>query len=96
MRIVAAKAAPLRFTRRTGAASVIIQEEPFLACAEIFCHIAAMKREFSVIIERDAEGYYVAQVPELKGCHTQARSLDELQPRIREAIELCLEVVASQ
>jgi len=51
-----------------------------------------MKREFSVVIERDAEGYYVASVPELHGCHTQARSLDKLRTRIREAIELCLEV----
>ena len=37
-----------------------------------------MAREFSVIIERDAEGYYVASVPALRGCHTQATSLDEL------------------
>ncbi|HEX4084268.1 MAG TPA: type II toxin-antitoxin system HicB family antitoxin [Chthoniobacteraceae bacterium] len=51
-----------------------------------------MKREFSVVIERDAEGYFVASVPELHGCHTQARSLDKLLSRIREAIELCLEV----
>jgi len=50
------------------------------------------KREFSVIVERDQEGYYVASVPELAGCHTQARSLDKLIERIREAIELCLEV----
>ncbi len=50
------------------------------------------KRAFSVIVERDAEGYYVATVPELPGCHTQARSLDKLVERIREAIELCLEV----
>ncbi len=49
-------------------------------------------RAFTVIIERDAEGYYVATVPELRGCHTQARSLDTLMKRIREAIELCLEV----
>ncbi len=53
------------------------------------------KREFSVIVERDAEGYYVASVPELPGCHTQARSLDKLTERIREAIELCLEVERS-
>ncbi len=51
-----------------------------------------MTKEFSVIIERDSEGYYVASVPELQGCHTQARSLDTLMKRIREAIELCLEV----
>jgi predicted RNase H-like HicB family nuclease len=50
------------------------------------------KREFSVIVERDAEGYYVASVPELRGCHTQARSLDKLLERVREAIDLCLEV----
>ena len=44
------------------------------------------------MIERDAEGYYVATVPGLKGCHTQARSLDKLLCRMREAITLCLEV----
>ncbi len=51
-----------------------------------------MEKQFSVIIERDLEGYYVASVPALRGCHTQAKSLDELIVRIREAIELCLEV----
>lgn len=51
-----------------------------------------MRGEFSVIIERDPEGYYVGSVPALRGCHTQARSLDELLDRIREAVELCLEV----
>lgn len=50
------------------------------------------KREFSVVVERDEGGYYVASVPELPGCHTQARSLDKLMERVREAIELCLEV----
>jgi len=43
-------------------------------------------------VERDEEGFYVASVPELPGCHTQARSLDKLMVRVREAIELCLEV----
>lgn len=51
-----------------------------------------MQKQFNVIIEQDKEGYYVASVPSLRGCHTQAKSLDELMARIREAIELCLEV----
>lgn len=51
-----------------------------------------MTRVFNVIIERDSEGYYVATVPDLRGCHTQAKSLDTLMERVREAIELCLEV----
>ena len=51
-----------------------------------------MKPEYTVIIERDEEGYFVGTVPELKGCHTQAKSLDVLMKRMREAIELCVEV----
>jgi len=51
-----------------------------------------MKQEFNVIIERDADGYFVGSVPSLRGCHTQAKSLDALVRRIKEAIALCLEV----
>ncbi|HEX3894947.1 MAG TPA: type II toxin-antitoxin system HicB family antitoxin [Rudaea sp.] len=51
-----------------------------------------MKREFDVVVELDADGYYVASVPELQGCHTQARSLDKLMVRTQEAIGLCLDV----
>jgi predicted RNase H-like HicB family nuclease len=51
-----------------------------------------MVMEFSVVIEKDEDGYYVASVPALRGCHTQAKSLDLLMKRVREAIELCLEV----
>jgi predicted RNase H-like HicB family nuclease len=51
-----------------------------------------MNREFSVVIERDEDGYFVASVPTLRGCHTQAKSLDVLIKRIKEAIQLCLEV----
>ena len=50
-----------------------------------------MTRQFDVIVERDSDGYFVASVPSLPGCHSQANSLDELMTRIREAIELCLE-----
>jgi predicted RNase H-like HicB family nuclease len=63
----------------------------------LFCGIikkegVEMSREFSVVIERDKDGYFVASVPALRGCHTQAKSLDVLMKRIKEAIELCLEV----
>jgi predicted RNase H-like HicB family nuclease len=51
-----------------------------------------MMKQFDVIIEKDTEGFFVASVPALRGCHTQAKSLDELMERIREAIELCLDV----
>jgi predicted RNase H-like HicB family nuclease len=49
------------------------------------------KRKFTVVIERDEESCYVASVPALRGCHTQAKNLDTLMKRVREVIELCLE-----
>jgi predicted RNase H-like HicB family nuclease len=51
-----------------------------------------MKKEFTIIIEQDEEGIYVASMPELEGCHTQAKTLDELRERMKEAIQLYLEV----
>ena len=50
-----------------------------------------MKRDFDVVIERDAEGYFVGSAPACPGCHTQAKSLDTLVERMHEAIELWLE-----
>ena len=47
--------------------------------------------KFKVLVEKDEDGYYVADVPELQGCHTQAKDKKELMKRVREAIELCLE-----
>jgi predicted RNase H-like HicB family nuclease len=44
-----------------------------------------------VLIERDEEGYYVATVPSLPGCHTQAKNLDTLMKRVDEVVESCLE-----
>jgi len=49
------------------------------------------QREFTVVIERDEDDYYVATVPALRGCHTQAKNLDTLMKRVREVIQLCLE-----
>lgn len=50
-----------------------------------------MARDYDVIIERDADGNLVATVPALPGCHTQARTQDELMERVKEAVLLCLE-----
>jgi predicted RNase H-like HicB family nuclease len=47
--------------------------------------------KFAVIVEKDEDGYYVASVPQLPGCHTQAKTLDKLTERIKEAIEAYLE-----
>ena len=51
-----------------------------------------MTHQFDVIVEKDSTAYFVASVPVLRGCHTQAKSLDVLMERIRGAVELCLEV----
>ena len=48
------------------------------------------KRKFTVIIEQDEDGCYVATVPGLRGCHTQAKNQDVLMKRVREVIALCL------
>ncbi|CAB4650908.1 MAG: type II toxin-antitoxin system HicB family antitoxin [Actinobacteria bacterium] len=50
-----------------------------------------MTRQFDVVVEQDSEGFFVASVPAIPGCHTQAKSLNELSVRIQEAIELCLD-----
>ena len=49
------------------------------------------KREFYVIIERDEDGYYAGEVPQLKACYSQGETIDELLANIKEVIELCLE-----
>ena len=46
---------------------------------------------FTVLIERDDDGYLVATVPALKSCYTQAKNMEELLPRIKEVIELCIQ-----
>ena len=56
----------------------------------------ATKREFYVIIERDDDGYYVGEVPQLKGCYSQGETIDELMINMKEVIELCLETEADE
>jgi len=50
-----------------------------------------IKRELYVITERDEDGYYLGEVPQLRACYSQGRTLDELMVNIKEVIELCLE-----
>ena len=52
-----------------------------------------MARQFDVMVERDSEGTFVASVPALAGCHTQARSLDDLMERIKEASDATARIV---
>ena len=49
-------------------------------------------QNLTVLIEKDEDGFFVASVPALKSCYTQAKTLEELYPRIKEVVELCLEV----
>ena len=58
----------------------------------MICYNQYMKtsKQFKVIIERDEDGYFVAAVPALPGCYTQAKNLETLHKRIKEVIELCL------
>lgn len=51
----------------------------------------SVTRKFTVLIEKDEDGILVAKVPDIPGCHTQAKSMPKLLERIKEAIELCLE-----
>lgn len=44
---------------------------------------------FNIIYEQDEDGFYVASVPSLPGCYTQAKTLEEAKRRIKEVIELC-------
>lgn len=49
------------------------------------------KQEFYVVIERDEDGYYIGEVPQLRACYSQGKTLDELMVNIREVVQLCLE-----
>ncbi len=46
--------------------------------------------EFHVIIEKDEEGWYVASIPEVQGCYTQGKTIQQVLERIKEALEVCL------
>jgi len=48
--------------------------------------------EYNIIIEKGEDGYLISEVLEIPGCHTQAKTMDELLKRTKEAIELCVQV----
>lgn len=48
-------------------------------------------KEFFVVIERDEDGLYIGEVPQLKACYSQGATIDELMENIQEVIEMCLE-----
>jgi len=49
------------------------------------------KKEFYVVIEKDEDGFFVGEVPALKGCYAQGRNVDELMRNMRDVIGMCLE-----
>jgi predicted RNase H-like HicB family nuclease len=49
-------------------------------------------RDYTVVVEQDEDGFYVGEVVELPGCHTQAKTVEALMERMKEAVALCLEV----
>lgn len=49
------------------------------------------KRQLKLIVERDEDGFFVADVPALQGCHAQGRTMEELRKNTLEVIALCLE-----
>ena len=74
-------------TKSSWACTTNILNPPAQCCVKVVC----LTPKYTVAIERDEDGYYVASVPALPGCHTQAKSLDQLMGRIQEAIGLYLE-----
>ena len=46
---------------------------------------------FTVLIEQDEDGVYVARIPDIPGCYTQGKTVEQTMERIREAIQVCLE-----
>jgi len=80
---------------RHGSRVIVGRDNPNLDRQPRSRHRSGMRRKvrsFNVVIERDRDGFYVASVPALRGCHTQAKSLDVLLKRVREVVDLCLEV----
>ena len=53
-------------------------------------------KEFYVVIERDEDGIYIGEVPQLKACYSQGETIDELTKNIREVIEMCLEELGEE
>ena len=53
-------------------------------------------KEFYVVIERDEDGIYIGEVPQLRACYSQGETIDELMVNMREVIEMCLEELAEE
>ena len=53
-------------------------------------------RNFTVLIEQDEDGMYVAKVPDIQGCYTQGKTIQQVMERIKEAIQVCLEADKEQ
>jgi predicted RNase H-like HicB family nuclease len=53
--------------------------------------VVSMKYSFTIVIEQDEDGIYIAKVPDIPGCYTQGRTVEQVMERIKEAIQVCIE-----
>jgi len=50
-----------------------------------------MTKTFTVLIEQGEDGWFIAKVPDIQGCATQGKTVEEALQRVKEAIQVCLE-----
>ncbi len=63
---------------------------------DLLSYLMSKVHNYTVLIEQDEDGVYVAKVPDIAGCYTQGKSVEEVMVRIKEAIEVCLEAEKEQ
>ena len=52
--------------------------------------------KFTVTVDRDEDGIWIAECPSIPGCVSQGKTKDEVLENVKEAIKSCLEVRAEK
>jgi predicted RNase H-like HicB family nuclease len=75
---------------------VALPGSPHLERASILCQAVAMKLRYFVTIEREADGRFIASVPEIPGCHVYGRTRRQAVARARSALQFYVDSLRSQ